>query len=392
MMAVLALSNESQRRIALGSLPGRPNTVLVKDGDGAAVGRIHPGSRNARGGVVTATGDVNGDLDEEVIAATPARPASPASVSVYDRARLKLLDRVRPFPETPRAGLSVAAGDIDRDGRAEIIVGRPGPGGSLVRIFRRNGAGFRTISGTLPGSLPNGVTVTSSGFNGDNYDDVAVGAGRGRAPRVVALDGFALGDPSRPPPATLFSFRAGGGSTAGVNLASGYYDSRTRPGLLANLITTPQAGRLAGRVQIWAPCCPPSTGPPRRARRRRSSWLRSTPSDAVFSEAFVWPSPGSASRPWTPSSPGGTLASPPTCPSTTKALPATGLPLRWHGRAAQHLHSPAVVQAAFGRRLVWAQPRRPARSPPRHSCGLPNATRSRVAAAGRPSCRHNATV
>jgi FtsP/CotA-like multicopper oxidase with cupredoxin domain len=260
MMAVLALPKESQRRIALGSLPGRPNSVLVKDGDGTAVGRIHPGPRNASGGVVTATGDVNGDLDEEVIAATPARAGAPASVSVYDGDSLKLLDRFRPFPESPNAGVSIATGDIDRDGGAEIVVGRVGPGGSLVRIFRRSGAVFRTLKGTLPGSLPNGVSVTSSDFNGDNYDDVAVGAGRGRAPRVVALDGFALGDPSRPPPVTLFSFRAGGGSNAGVNLASGYYDPRTRPGLVANLITTPQAGRQAGRVQVWAPVLPAEHG------------------------------------------------------------------------------------------------------------------------------------
>jgi hypothetical protein len=147
MMAVLGLPNEAQRRIALGSLPGRPNTVVVKDGDGASVGRVHPGPRNARGGVVTATGDVNGDLDEEVIAATPARAGSPASVSVYDGDTLKLVDRFRPFPESPRAGLSIATGDIDRDGRAEIIVGRAGPGASLVRIFRRNGAVFRTLRG-----------------------------------------------------------------------------------------------------------------------------------------------------------------------------------------------------------------------------------------------------
>jgi hypothetical protein len=59
---------------------------------------------------------------------------------------------------------------------------------------------------------------------------------------------------------TLFSFRAGGGSNAGVNLASGYYDPRTRPGLVANLITTPQAGRQAGRVQVWAPVLPAEHG------------------------------------------------------------------------------------------------------------------------------------
>jgi hypothetical protein len=154
MMAVLGLPNEAQRRIALGSLPGRPNTVVVKDGDGASVGRVHPGPRNARGGVVTATGDVNGDLDEEVIAATPARAGSPASVSVYDGDTLKLVDRFRPIPESPRAGLSIATGDIDRrrTRRDHRRTGRPRgePGADLppqrrrlphAQGLRRTGAG-----------------------------------------------------------------------------------------------------------------------------------------------------------------------------------------------------------------------------------------------------------
>jgi FtsP/CotA-like multicopper oxidase with cupredoxin domain len=260
MMAVLALPNQRQRRIALGTLPGQRNAVLVKDGNGQKVGTLHPGSRDARDGVVTATEDLNGDLTEDIVAGTPARPGSPASVSVYDGDSLKRISRFIPFPESPRAGLSIASGGIDRDGGSEIIVGRVSRGPSLVRIFRRSGAVFRTIRGTLPGTLPRGVSVTSSDFNGDNYDDVAVGAGRGRAPRVVALDGFTLGDPSRPPPTTLFSFLAAGGPTAGVNLAAGYYDPRTRPGVVANLITTPQQGRLAGRVQVWAPVLPAEHG------------------------------------------------------------------------------------------------------------------------------------
>ena len=137
---------------------------------------------------------------------------------------------------------------------AQIIVGRVGPGASLVRIFSARGALLRTIKGTIPGPLPNGVTVASADLNGDNYDDVAIGAGRGAGvvPRVVVLDGYLLLNRSRPT-RRVFSFVAGGGRGSGVNLAAGYYDPRTRPGLLANLIATPQTGHQAGAVQVWAP-------------------------------------------------------------------------------------------------------------------------------------------
>jgi len=68
----------------------------------------------------------------------------------------------------------------------------------------------------------------------------------------VGLDGSSLGDPAGPNQVPLFSFVAPGGKRAGVNLAAGYYDPRTRPGFLANLITTPQGGGLAGTVSVWS--------------------------------------------------------------------------------------------------------------------------------------------
>jgi FtsP/CotA-like multicopper oxidase with cupredoxin domain len=269
MMGVLAIPGADQRRIALGTQPGQPSAAFVKNGHARSVGRISVGPPGARGGVATATGHLTNDLTEATVVGTPGGGGSPASVSVYAGGSLRRIARFRPFPDFPRAGLSLATGNIDGGGPAQIIVGRVGPGPSLVRIFSAKGALLRTIKGTIPGPLPNGVTVASADLNGDNYDDVAIGAGRGAPsrpapspgftarqtevpPRVVVLDGFMLLNRSRPP-RRVFSFVAAGGPGSGVNLAAGYYDPRTRPGLLANLITTPQTGRLAGAVQVWAP-------------------------------------------------------------------------------------------------------------------------------------------
>src|SRR5204863_9766962 len=117
-----------------------------------------------------------------VVAGTPPNGRSPATVSVYDGKTLRRAARFRPFPDFPRAGGSVATGNIAGP-QADIIVGRVGPGPSLVRIFSANGRLLRTIKGTIPGPLPNGVTVASADLNGDNYDDVAIGAGRGATSR-----------------------------------------------------------------------------------------------------------------------------------------------------------------------------------------------------------------
>jgi hypothetical protein len=158
-----------------------------------------------------------------------------------------------PFPESPRSGVSVATGYVDGTPNGNIIVGRVGPGPSLVRIFRADGTLWRELVGVLPGRFSNGVTVASSDFNGDNFDDIAIGAGRGSRPLVMGIDGFALGDPTGSRQVTLFSFVAPGDRRAGVNLAAGYLDPRTRPGYLANLLTTPQSGKGTGTVSVWLP-------------------------------------------------------------------------------------------------------------------------------------------
>jgi FtsP/CotA-like multicopper oxidase with cupredoxin domain len=261
MLAVLAVPNASQRRVALGAGAGQGGGVSVQDGSGNPIGRINPLPRGWKGGVATATGNLNGDMVQDIVAG-PATRGTMGYVTVYDGTTLQPIRRFLPFPETPRSGVSLAIGDIDGSGKGDIIVARVGPGPSLVRIFRPDGTLWRTLSGVLPGRFPNGATVASADFNGDNYDDIAIGAGKGRDPQVVAIDGFSLGDPTGSKVMTLFSFRAPGARRAGVNLAAGYYDPQTRPSFLANLITTPQSGKGAGTVSVWAmdPTVDPSVG------------------------------------------------------------------------------------------------------------------------------------
>jgi suppressor of ftsI len=250
MLGVLAVPNEQQRRIALGSQPRQPAQMIIKDGTGKTLGALRRG-RFTRGNA-TATGQLTpDDLTEDIVTA-PTTPGAPPTITTYDGDSLNRMNSFKPFGNQ-HVGVSLAVGNIDDQGLGEIIAGRVGPGPSLVRVFRPDGTLVRELKGTLPGNLPNGVTVASSDFDGDNYDDVAVGAGSGHAPDVVGVSGFDLTNDSTQ---QLFSLTAAGGPTAGVNLAAGYYDPLTRPGLVANLITTPASGRVAGWAQVWVPYTP----------------------------------------------------------------------------------------------------------------------------------------
>lgn len=249
MMSVLAGPNADERRVALGAGVGQGGGVLVQGGYGEQIGKINPLPKSWNGGVATATGLLTSDLTEDIVAG-PAGRGSRGEVTVYDGSTLSEISRFNPFPDLPRSGVSLAVADVDQDGKGEIIVGRVGAGQSLVRIFRLDGTLFREIKGALPGYYPNGVTVAGADFNGDNFDDVAIGAGKGRLPLVVGLDGYSLSLPTGVEE-MIFSFTAPGRGRSGVNLAGGYLAPATVPSFLANLATTPASGPDAGKVSVW---------------------------------------------------------------------------------------------------------------------------------------------
>ena len=159
--------------------------------------------------------------------------------------------------------MSLAVGDLDADGQANIVVGSRAAGRSVVRIFDRDGALVRTLTDVLPGRCPTGVNVAVGDVNGDNFDDLIVSAGRGRDPLVVALDGQQLANNPDMAPAQLFSFTPGGGARAGARVAIGFVAPGTVPSYLANVVTTPEAGGIH-----W---CRPARWRTRRRCRRPSS-------------------------------------------------------------------------------------------------------------------------
>jgi hypothetical protein len=100
--------------------------------------------------------------------------------------------------------VNVAAGDLDGDGRAEIVTGA-GPGASPhVKAFDgTTGAEVRSFFAYDP-AFSGGVSVAVRDVNGDGFADIVTGAGVGGGPHVKAFDGVTLaelesmfsGDPS----------------------------------------------------------------------------------------------------------------------------------------------------------------------------------------------------
>ncbi|HET6576278.1 MAG TPA: hypothetical protein VFG68_21935 [Fimbriiglobus sp.] len=197
-----------------------------------------------RQGVRLAAGDLDGDGDDEIVAALG--PGGAPNVRVFDGATSIGLATVNPTLSffvadgASRDGLFVATGDLRGDGLHDIIVGG-GSGGNVVRVYDGrnaglirqfsvpteetptgggvstnpffNGPGSGTLQtgillnpGLAPGALVpslggsaglvdplfanirGGVRVAATDWDGDGLDDIVTGAGPGSAPRVRVFD------------------------------------------------------------------------------------------------------------------------------------------------------------------------------------------------------------
>jgi len=249
MSPVLAFGPAKGLRLPVGTSQGSPARAVVLNGNGATVGSLQPFGRWYRGGLATASALGASEFFETMAVGTAA---GFSNVRVYTNGSLRPSASFQAFPRR-RGGVSLAVGDLDADGVADIVVGSRAAGRSIVRIFDRDGTLVRTLTDVLPGRCPTGVTVAVGDVNGDNFDDLIVSTGRGRDPLVVALDGQQLANNPDMTPAQLFSFTPGGGARAGARVAIGFVAPGTVPSYLANVVTTPEAGSQAGVVQVWNP-------------------------------------------------------------------------------------------------------------------------------------------
>jgi len=145
-----------------------------------------------KGGVTVAAGDVNGDGFWDVITAPGAGRGSSPQVKVFDVHGGQLLSSFFAYGSNFQGGVFVAAGDLDGDGKAEIVTG-PGRGAPLIKVFNMQ---THESPASLPpgiGSFNGGVRVAVGDVNGDGRDDVIVAAaGPGAGPHVRMFDGESL--------------------------------------------------------------------------------------------------------------------------------------------------------------------------------------------------------
>jgi FG-GAP-like repeat/FG-GAP repeat len=135
-----------------------------------------------RGGVTVATGDVDGDGTPEVVVA-PGRGDAP-DVRVFD-SRGRAVTSFPAFAPDYTGGLSVATGDLNGDGRAEIVVGTLTP---PARIRAFTGANpYGPVISPFPPDGP-GVVVGVADIAGDGGGLIVAGSVTGTNPTLALID------------------------------------------------------------------------------------------------------------------------------------------------------------------------------------------------------------
>lgn len=140
-----------------------------------------------RGGVRVAVGDVDGDGVLDVITA-PGRGMR-SLIRVFNGRDMSLMREFVAFDGNYANGVWVAAADMRRDGRAEIICGADQGGLPIVRVF--DGATGQRLAEFAAYEAPfrGGVRVAVGDVNGDGIPDIVTAPGPGRPALIRVFDG-----------------------------------------------------------------------------------------------------------------------------------------------------------------------------------------------------------
>jgi hypothetical protein len=182
-------------------------------------------------GITVASGDIDNDGFDDIITGSATTNSRVRVFSAFynPTTGFGLLQDFFAYGDSNfGGGVFVAGGDVNGDGRADVITGAGPTGGAHVRIWNSNingSKGAKTSDFIVPGltAFTGGIRVTAKDLNDDGCEDLIIGtgpasptsgAGSDTAIRIVFATNLGLAAP----PVTIFApWGAYGNSSAATN-------------------------------------------------------------------------------------------------------------------------------------------------------------------------------
>lgn len=170
--AVSDLNGDATKEIITGAgIGGGPHVrIFSKDGE-PLIGGFFAYDKNFRGGVSVAVMDLNGDATKEII--TGAGIGGGPHVRVFSKDGKPLIGGFFAYDDNFRGGVNVATGDLEGDGVKEIITS-PGKGSeSKIKIFSKEGELEKEFL-AYEKNVSSGLLVSTGDMNNDGKAEILV--------------------------------------------------------------------------------------------------------------------------------------------------------------------------------------------------------------------------
>ncbi len=171
--------------LVVGPNAGFPPLIKVYDAAGETLQyQFHAYSPAFTSGVRVALGDVTGDGVSDIVVA-PASGVAP--ICLFDGTNGEILRSFFPYSQEFAGGISIAVGDVNGDGRAEIFAGLASQGGA-IRVFDGQTGGVLAAYYAFAPHFDGGLNIAAADVDGDGRAEVVASPASNAGPAVRVLE------------------------------------------------------------------------------------------------------------------------------------------------------------------------------------------------------------
>lgn len=211
-----------------------PHIVAFDGATGAVLASFLAYAPGFMGGVNVVLGDLDGDGTAEIITGTGAGVGAHVKAFRYSNGQIQEMASFFAYSPDFMGGVQVAVGDLDGDGNSEIVTGAGAGAGPHVKAFRYSDGQITEVASfyAYDANFPGGVRVAVGDLDGDGRSEIVTGAGPGAGPHVKA---FQLASGQITEVTSFFAFSPE--FLGGVHVTTGDIDGDGKDEIIAQAMT-----------------------------------------------------------------------------------------------------------------------------------------------------------